>query len=223
MIHPSDKIEEGKKLSVKGLEGYLNYETIRKKKDGTLFPVSISATPLVIDGQAKGEIGIYIDITKRKQNEKLQQVLYNFSKAANSPISLNQLYKTIHQELGNIIDTTNFYIALVNENKDELYFPYYIDEKDEKMPILKFSITNTLTTYVIKTGRSLLNNNKQYKEMINQGILTPMGSTTDESIWLGVPLKIEGKTMGTMAVQSYTNPNLYREEDIKLWNLSPPR
>jgi PAS domain S-box-containing protein len=47
MIHPSDKIEEGKKLSIKGLEGYLNYETIRKKKDGTLFPVSISATPLV--------------------------------------------------------------------------------------------------------------------------------------------------------------------------------
>ncbi|GAH48587.1 unnamed protein product, partial [marine sediment metagenome] len=181
-----------------------------------LFSVSISATPLVIDGQAKGEIGIYIDITERKQNEKLQQVLYNLSKAANSPISLNQLYKTIHQELGNIIDTTNFYIALVDENKDELYFPYYIDEKDEKMPILKFSITNTLTTYVIRTGKSLLNNNEQYEEMINQGILTPMGSTTDESTWLGVPLKIEGKIMGAMAVQSYTNPNLFREEDIKL-------
>jgi diguanylate cyclase (GGDEF)-like protein/PAS domain S-box-containing protein len=216
MIHPSDKIEEGKKLSVKGLEGYLNYETIRKKKDGTLFSVSISATPLVIDGQAKGEIGIYIDITERKQNEKLQQVLYNLSKAANSPISLNQLYKTIHQELGNIIDTTNFYIALVDENKDELYFPYYIDEKDEKMPILKFSITNTLTTYVIRTGKSLLNNNEQYEEMINQGILTPMGSTTDESIWLGVPLKIKSRTIGAMVVQSYTNPNLYTEKDTVL-------
>ena len=70
MIHPSDKIEEGKKLSAKGLKGYFNYETIRKKKDGTLFPVSISATPLAIDGQAKGEIGIYIDITERKQMEE---------------------------------------------------------------------------------------------------------------------------------------------------------
>ena len=70
MIHPPDKIEEGKKLSIKGLEGYLSYETIRKKKDGTLFPVSISATPLVIDGQVKGEIGIYIDVTERKQLEK---------------------------------------------------------------------------------------------------------------------------------------------------------
>ncbi len=203
MIHTSDKIKEGKKLSIKGLEGYLNYETIRKKKDGTLFSVSISATPLEIDGQVKGEIGIYIDITERKQSEKVQQVLYNISKAVNSPISLKQFYKAIHKELGTIIDTTNFYIALVDENKDELYFPYYTDEKDDKMPFVKFS-------------KSLLNNNEQYKEMINQGILTPMGSTTDESIWLGVPLKIEGRVMGAMAVQNYTNPNLYSEKDIKL-------
>ncbi len=73
-IHPPDKMEEGKILSKKGCEGYLNYETIRKKKDGTLFPVSISATPLGIDGQAEGEIGLYIDISERKQlEEKLEK------------------------------------------------------------------------------------------------------------------------------------------------------
>jgi len=107
MIHPSDKIEEGKKLTEKALRGYFYCETIKKKKDGTLFPVSISATPLIIDRQAKGEIGIYIDITERKQNETMQKVLYNISRAANSPISLKQLYKTIHKELGTIIDTTS--------------------------------------------------------------------------------------------------------------------
>ena len=32
IIHPSDKLEEGKKLTIKGLEGYLNYETIERKK-----------------------------------------------------------------------------------------------------------------------------------------------------------------------------------------------
>lgn len=75
MIHPLNKIEEGKRLSINGVKGYLNYETIRKKKDGSLFPVSISATPLVIDGQAKGAIGIYIDISGRKQlEEKLEKL-----------------------------------------------------------------------------------------------------------------------------------------------------
>lgn len=68
-IHSPDKIEEGKKLTTKRSTGYLNFETIRKKKDGTLFPVSISSTSLVIDGKVKGEIGVYIDITLPKQLE----------------------------------------------------------------------------------------------------------------------------------------------------------
>lgn len=84
MIHPYDETEEGKKLSTKALEGYLNYETIRKKKDGTLFPVSISATPLVMDGQAKGSIGIYIDITERKQLEEELKKLANFDSLTGS-------------------------------------------------------------------------------------------------------------------------------------------
>src|SRR5680860_529735 len=216
MIHPSDKIEEGKKLSIKGLKSYFNYETTRKKKDGTLFPVSISATPLKMDGQVKGEIGIYINIIERKQNEKVQQVLYNISKAANSPISLSQLYKTIHQELGNIIDTTNFYIALLDQKKDILYFPYHIDEKDDNFPIQKFSTSNVLTAQVMKTGKPLFNTSKEYEKMIASGELNPMGSTSPQSIWLGVPLKIEVHVIGVMAVQSYTNPNLYIKRDIKL-------
>ncbi|GAJ11225.1 unnamed protein product, partial [marine sediment metagenome] len=136
--------------------------------------------------------------------------------AANSPISLKQLYKTIHKELGAIIDTTNFYIALVDKKEDKVYFPYHQDEKDNDFPILGFSTSDTLTTYVIKTGKPLFSDNNQYKEMINQKILSPKGSTTPQSIWLGVPLKIEGHVMGAMVVQSYINPNLYSKEDIKL-------
>jgi len=167
-------------------------------------------------GKITGLIGISRDITERVRNEKLQQVLFNISKAANSPISLDQLYKMIHQELSNVIDTTNFYIALVDEKEDKIFFPYHVDEKDDNFPIINFSTAKTLTAYVIKNGQPLLNDNKQYKEMVNQGILSPWGSTTPQSIWLGVPLKIEDKTIGVMAIQSYTNPHLYSEKDIKL-------
>ena len=216
MIHPPEKMEEGKWMTEKALKGKFYYETIRKKKDGTLFPVSISVSRVMLDGKPQGAIGMYRDITERKQNERLHQVLYNISKAANSTISLDQLYPLIHQELGSIIDTTNFYIALVDEKEDKIYFPYHVDEKDDNFPIRKFSTTNTLTAYVIKTGKPLLNDNNQYKEMIDQGILSPWGSTTPQSIWLGVPLKIEDITIGVMAIQSYTNPHLYSEKDIGL-------
>ena len=194
-----------------------DFELTLKKKDGT--PLIISDTSHFYydkDENITGVEGIFVDITERKQSDKIQKVLYNISKAANSSISLKQLYKTIHKELGTIIDTTNFYIALVDEKEDKIFFPYHQDEMDDNFPILNFSISDTLTTYVIKTGEPLLNNNSQYEEMIAQGILTAMGTITDESIWLGVPLKIEDKTIGAMVVQSYTNPNLYSEKDTKL-------
>jgi len=217
MIHPQDKVKEAKDLYQKSLsKGYYHYESVRKKKDGSTFPVIISCSPVVIEGKPKGRIISYRDITEIKKNESLQEVLYNISKAANSPISLNQLYKTIHQELGTIIDNTNFYIALVDEKKGQIFFPYHVDEKDDDFPILKFNTTNTLTTYVIKSGKPLLNDNNQYKEMVAQRILTAMGTTADKSIWLGVPLKVENKVIGAMAVQSYTDSKLYSKKDIKV-------
>jgi len=218
IIYPPDKIEEGKKLTKKALslKPFTDYETIRKKKDDTLIPVVISASSVIIDGQPKGTIGLYKDIAERKQSEKLNAVLYNISKATNSEISLDQLYPLIHKELGTIIDTTNFYIALVDEKENKIYFPYHIDEKDDNFPILHFKDTNSLTVYIVKKGHPLLVNYKKLKKMIDEGELNPLGTITNESIWLGVPLKIGDKTIGAMAVQSYTNPHLYTEKDIKL-------
>ncbi|MEA2005506.1 MAG: PAS domain S-box protein [Acidobacteriota bacterium] len=217
MIHPPNKKEEGGKLDKVAIgEGYFNYETIRKKKDGTLFPVSISGSNLTINGKIQGLIGIYVDITERKKNEELQNVLYNISKAANSPISLDQLYKIIHQELSTVINTNNFYIALVDKSKNKIYFPYHVDEKDDNFPDLNFSDSNSPTVKVIKFGRPLLINYESLKQMIENVKLTPEGTVTDKSIWLGVPLNIEGKTIGAMVVQSYTNPELYSEKDIRI-------
>jgi len=110
MIHPSDKIEEGKKLSIKALEGYLNYETIRKKKDGTLFPVSISVTPLAIDGQAKGAIGTYIDISKRI---KLQNALQESEKRLSYAVqATNDGIWDSNLESGNLYLSDNYYRIL---------------------------------------------------------------------------------------------------------------
>ena len=78
-IYPPDKIKEGKKLDkIASSKGYFHYETIRKKKDGTLFPVSISGANIKIDGQTKGLTATYIDITERKRLEKRLEKLAHF-------------------------------------------------------------------------------------------------------------------------------------------------
>ncbi|MEA2021226.1 MAG: ATP-binding protein, partial [Candidatus Caldatribacteriota bacterium] len=70
MIYPPDRMEEAKELTKKSFKGNFYYETIRKKKDGTLFPVSISVSNIKIDGQVKEVMAAYVDITERKLAEK---------------------------------------------------------------------------------------------------------------------------------------------------------
>jgi PAS domain S-box-containing protein len=217
IIHPPDRLEEAKRVTNKALKGNFYCETIRKKKDGTLFPVAISGSQVIINGKLQGLMALFQDITERKQNEKVQQVLYNISKAANSNISLKELYPIIHKELHKVIDATNFYISLLDEKENKLYFPYYRDEMDI-FPLEGKDITGMISTYMIKNRKSLLLGSKQVKEMDLQGKIdiSKTGVFSDKSHWLGVPLKVGDKVIGTMVVQSYTNPNLYNKKDLKL-------
>jgi diguanylate cyclase (GGDEF)-like protein/PAS domain S-box-containing protein len=71
MIHSKDRIEEGEEFdNTIRLKSYINYESIRKKKNGMLFFVSISASPVSINGKTLGILGMYEDITIRKEVEE---------------------------------------------------------------------------------------------------------------------------------------------------------
>jgi len=106
IIHSPDKIDEGKDIDNKASsKGYVNFETIRRKKDGTLFPVSISGSPVIIDGKSRGIIGIFVDITKRKKNEdqlkgnfkKLQKTMENSIEAISLVTEARDAYTAGHQ------------------------------------------------------------------------------------------------------------------------------
>lgn len=192
-------------------------EFVLNRKDNSKITVEISTYPVKITGRTL-VLGIARDITERKKAEILNTALYNISRAANSEISLNQLYPLIHKELNTIIDATNFFIALVNYEEDRLFYPYHKDEKDNFFPPQKLSSYGTLTAYIIKTGQSLLANRNQIDKMVTQEKikLSSIGIITPKISWLGVPLKIGDKIIGAMVIQKYNDPYLYSNKDIKL-------
>jgi diguanylate cyclase (GGDEF)-like protein/PAS domain S-box-containing protein len=187
---------------------FTNLELIAKKKNNKLIHVSVSVTLNQVNEQTTGKIFLLNDITNRKANKAVNNVLYDISRAANSDISLKQLYPIIREELSTIIDTTNFYIALFDEEKNKLYFPYYTDEtgeRDENFVISKYSDSDNIFHYIFRTGESLLLNYNKYKRMIDRGDFNSCDVITNKQVWLGVPLKIESKITG-----------LYSKKDIKL-------
>ncbi len=220
-FYPPEKIEEGKKLTKKAsCSPLIKYETYRRSKEGKDIPVQISTSQVKISGQVQGVIALYENISEQKKNESLKQVLYNISQAANSQITLAQLYITIHSELKKVINADNFYIALLDEQKEKLNFVYFHDEKEESgFSPEKIKNKKTLTDYLIKHQQSLLLNYQQIQELVLEGQVQDAGVVTREISWLSVPLKIEGKVIGAMTVQNYYNPVCYSEKDIELMEI----
>ena len=187
------------------------YELELVHKSGKKVWVEIREAPVVKDGKTVSIVGALIDITKRKQADQIQKVLYNISNAVSITDNLENLISCIKEELGTVIDTTNFYVALYNNKTDTLTLPFFTDEKDKFTSI---PAGKTLTKYVTETKKPLLANINVKKRLVKEGMLEHIGSLS--KIWLGVPLKIEGKITGVIAVQSYIDENAYNKSDMKM-------
>ncbi len=165
------------------------------------------------NGKVVGGASLVNDITDRKRSEDINKTLFAISNAVNITFDLNDLYKQIHRLLAEIIDVTNFYIAIVNEKKRTFYFPYHVDTFDQKFPVITdFNPNESITGLVISQRKPRLLRKEELKTLAGKnGVwgLAPM-------IWMGVPMIIKNEVIGVIAVQSYTDPHLYSEQDLKV-------
>jgi diguanylate cyclase (GGDEF)-like protein len=140
------------------------------------------------------------DVTRRKRTEAIQAVVYKISQAANAVYNLKDLFSSIHASLSELIPADNFFIALYDSVRDELSFPFWRDEHDPLPPPQKPG--RGLTEYVLRTGRPQLVSTKVLHDLLERGEVAEVGTPAVD--WVGVPLKVEDRLIGVMAVQSYT-------------------
>ncbi len=137
---------------------------------------------------------------ERDQSGKVLNSTVQISEVAHFARNLDQLYFMIHQIISELMPADNFYIALYEEEADLLSFPYFQDEYDDQFPPQKPG--NGLTEYVIRTGEPLLASPEVFDELCRSGKVQLQGSPSID--WLGVPLITQDRTIGMLAVQSYT-------------------
>ncbi len=153
--------------------------------------------------------GVIIDISERKQSDRIQDAIYQIARAAISTRTLDELYEFIHLTLAGILPAENFYIALYDPTSDLLTFPYFIDQLDE--PSAPMPPGRGLTEYVLRTEKPLLATPEVFTELLERGEVERIG--VDLIDWLGVPLRIEDRTIGVMVIQSYVEGTRYREAE----------
>lgn len=212
-VDPEQRDEFSKIMDSNG--SVTGFEVEVQRKDGSRFWASMNATAV---SDESGSIlyydGIFEDITERKRSECIQSVSTNISQAVATSESLEELLEIVRRQLGRLIDTTNFYVALYEEDSGLYSFPYIVDEHLTEEVFEPEELKKSLTEYVRKTGKPLWVDEKVHQNLVEKGEVGIVG--VPSRIWLGAPLKIGKRVIGVAAVQSYSNKTAYTPQDLEL-------
>ncbi|WP_404401103.1 diguanylate cyclase [Idiomarina seosinensis] len=157
------------------------------------------------------------EISVREKAEQQTAVLFAISELTNTSDNMTVFYKSLHQQIANLLQAENFYVALLSSDKKHLYFPYYQDETGQKGE--RRRLGRGLTEYVIRNQQPAFINLTRRQQLIESGEIRPApGQEKIEKQWLGSPLILKGEVLGVIAVQSYGSDFLYQADDLELLN-----
>ena len=159
-------------------------------------------------------VALIQDIDDRRHTDEMQSVLFHISQATTVSDDLEPLLQTIHEQLGKLIDTTNFYVALYDPGTNLYSFPICIDEFEEDDDFSPQELRNSLTDYVRRTGKATLASEDFHNELISLDEVELVGEPS--KVWLGVPLETSRGVIGVVVVQSYTDRDAYSLKDLEL-------
>ncbi len=209
-LHTSDLYKEIWDAITKG-ESWRG-EICNKKKNGELYWESALISPVF---NSRGVITNYIkvaeNITQQKYKEQIQKVIYYISNAVLSSTDVKHFANVVKSELSTLIDTTNYYIALYNNETNTFTLATHFDEKDD---FKTFSADKTLTGYVLKTKKTLLATHDIKNKLVASGEVELQGA--DSKVWLGIPLLIDDEAIGVLAVQNYKSANAFSKSDVEM-------
>jgi len=183
------------------------------RPEGLEIPVELTASPM--DGESDAQYGTVLvirDITDRERAESVQSAVFRISELAHEAVTAEQLYRGIHEAVGQLMPAQNFFIALHDPMSDLLEFPYAVDEEDDDFRPVPPG--KTLTAFVLRTGQSLLAPQEVFDELVSAGEVELFGAPSID--WLGVPLSGHGRTIGVLVVQSYKAGVRYGEEEKRI-------
>jgi signal transduction histidine kinase len=158
------------------------------------------------------------EVAERRRSEALQRALFEVSALSGAGGSPTQQYVQLHAIIGRLIPAPNFYVALVEHQADRFLMAYFVDsaEPDHDPTGRHFPLGNGLTARVLRAKTPQLLTRAAVDDLIASGELDAVRGNNTFVQWMGVPLVIEGHTIGAIVVQSYDDSVTYGQADVEL-------
>ena len=170
--------------------------------------------------KAGGEKALKRRVHELEAQAQVDAALYRIAQAASTVTDMQEFYAAMHGIVGELMDASNFYIALYDDEREMINFPYFVDEVDLDVPDPNlwepFGVGDArgTTAYLLRVGEPLLIGRERIQELIDAGELELRGVMGQE--WLGVPLRSGGRMLGVVVVQTYTPDKRLTQADLEI-------
>ncbi|MFZ5857566.1 MAG: GAF domain-containing protein [Chloroflexota bacterium] len=146
----------------------------------------------------------------RSRAEELS-VLNEMGRELTSLFSVEAIAKTVHKYASRLMDTTNLFVTLFDETKQELT-PFYVISNRERIEVPPRSLGNSLTDFVLRTRRPLFIPEDLPTRVKELGIdVVKFGNNRLAQCWMGAPLLVGDAVLGVVGVQNLDSPNIFTE------------
>ena len=151
----------------------------------------------------------YVVMHEAQRRTKEYELLTQIGQAISSHLNQDEVLRTVQAELGQIFDTSTFYIAFQDE--DEIRFELEI-EGGQVLPKRSRKTANGLTEHVLRTGQPLLIQSDLEKMRASLGLdFIPARPARS---FCAVPILLGGKPAGVMAALSSEREYRFQERDL---------
>ncbi|PYX87791.1 MAG: hypothetical protein DMG68_10610, partial [Acidobacteria bacterium] len=151
----------------------------------------------------------YVVMHDAQRRTKEFELLTQIGQAISSRLDQDEVLRTIQKELGQLFDTTNFYVAF--QEGDQIHFELEI-ENGVVLPKRTRKVSTGLTEYIIRTGQPLLIRSELEKTRDKLGVtfIPPRAA----KCFCGAPILLGGKPCGAMAALNSEREFIFEQRDL---------
>ncbi len=157
---------------------------------------------------------------ERKQTEKEMllkntqlSMLNQLSQVLNKLGPVPEILERVSDLVGQVLDSRNMYIALYDEATNIVSFPIYWMAGERRDSLEGRSFSNGLTEYVIQARGPVLIPEHVQEALAERGV-SLIGTICQ--CYLGVPIMIEDRVIGVIALQDYEHAQVYDASHVEL-------
>jgi diguanylate cyclase (GGDEF)-like protein len=153
----------------------------------------------------------YVVMHDAQRRTKEYQLLTQIGQAISSRLNQAEVMRTVQKELGQIFDTSNFYVAF--QEGDLIVFELEMED-GQVLSKRHRKFDNGLTEYILRTGQPLLIRSDLDRARERLGV-TLVPSRPAKS-FCGVPILVNGKATGVIAAMSTTQEYVFEPRDLEV-------